>query len=74
LFGLNVSKYDEDWASLPVAILKIQANNGTFTLPEITNSDPKGNSASLPGQAGKPETTSTPLAPPVVQPTQKLVG
>jgi PBSX family phage portal protein len=69
LFNLRLSKYDEPWADLPVALVRNQSNNGTFQLKEITNSDPKAGSQvkqpSSEDQGGKPVTSGSPSVPPI---------
>lgn len=72
MFGLSISKINEKYADIPVALLKIQANNQSFTIPEITTNPgalpvPKA----MPGQSGAPVTTGAPNVPPIQQPTQK---
>jgi PBSX family phage portal protein len=72
LFGLNLSKYNEIWADLPISLIRAQANNGTFQLKEITNNDPKNQGqVKQPSedQGGKPLSTGGPSTPPIVYPT-----
>jgi hypothetical protein len=76
LFGLNLSKYNEIWADVPISLLRNQSNNGTFQLKEITNSNPKNGGqqqqVQLPSEdvsvGGKPLSTGTPALPPIEYP------
>jgi capsid portal protein len=73
LYGLNISKYNEVWADLPISLIRNQSNNGTFQLKEITNNDPKnGGQTKLPSEdvnvGGKPTTTGGPSTPPIEYP------
>lgn len=74
MFGLSVSKYDEEWADQPVILLKTMANNGTFVLDNIKNAEGKTSGTKNPSEfsAGRPETTSERQDPPIQQPTQKV--
>lgn len=73
MFGLNVSKYDAEWAKVPVTLLKTMANNQSFVIPEIVNSEPpsKTQTKAPVGDAGAPSSSSEPMAPPIKSPTQK---
>jgi capsid portal protein len=76
LFGLNLSKYNEIWADVPISLLRNQSNNGTFQLKEITNSNPKTGGqqqqVQLPSEdvnvGGKPLSTGGPSTPPIEYP------
>jgi PBSX family phage portal protein len=73
MFGLNVSKYNEVWASMPSAILKIMASNQSFAVPELVNYAPptKTSPKASEGDAGAPSTSSEPMTPPMRSPSQK---
>jgi hypothetical protein len=74
MFGLSVSKYNEEWADQPVILLKTMANNGTFVLEDIKNAEGKNTGSSFnqsESQRGRPESTSEQKDPPIEQPTQK---
>ena len=82
LFGTTVSKYKETWADLPIVLVKLMANKGTFVLPQLSNADPqvgadgknipKGGGKNLPKDPGKPVTTGgSGKTPPINTPNQR---
>ncbi len=74
MFGLSVSKYNEEWADQPVILLKTMANNGTFVLEDIKNAEGRNTGSSFnqsETQRGRQESTSEQKDPPIEQPTQK---
>ena len=54
MFGLEMSKYDADWANLPIALVKTMNNNGSFVLDAIFNNDPKASKAPIGNTGGRP--------------------
>ncbi len=80
LFGLNMSKYDDEWADLPISLVKTMAQNNTFVLEAIQNVEEVVQSARSDSgdQGGRPESSTKPT--PLVgnapkQPSQdKLMG
>ena len=67
ILGTSVSKMDEEYARVPIVLLKSFANNGTFLIPEVANNLPAAPGAATPGIDGAPATsggTQPPLPTP----------
>lgn len=62
LFGLNMSKYDDEWADLPISLVKTMAQNNTFVLEAIQNVEEVVQSARSDSgdQGGRPESSTKP--------------
>jgi capsid portal protein len=82
IFGMTISKYKEEWADVPVAILKLMTNKGSFVIPDLVNADPmvgadgknipKGGGKTLPKDSGKPVTSgSLGKKPPIDSPNPR---